>query len=363
MFYALSDGCIDLTSFSAVDLFCGSGGLSLGAQNAGAEIILGVDHDTNALGTFRENFGETKAKGFDLSSSVEELCEVLPNHNILLAGPPCQSFSTSNQRTRTDDNPLNNLLFVPADVAARVQPEAVVVENVHGLGIGSRQKYLEKLVGKLKRSGYSVSIETISGDRVGLPQNRTRLFIIGLKKPGFHLRLDQLEQATVHDAISDLPALENGACIDIMPYGSVALSEYAKSLRKFKQECSGHLVTRNASKIIERYSHVPQGGNWKSIPLSLMAEYEDVSRCHTGIYHRLTLDKPAKVVGNFRKNMLIHPTQNRGLSIREAARLQSFPDGYRFVGSIGKRQQQVGNAVPPLMAEAVVKSIIRHLDD
>ncbi|MDF1671578.1 MAG: DNA cytosine methyltransferase [Roseovarius sp.] len=352
-----------MTSYSAVDLFCGSGGLSLGAQNAGAEIALGVDHDVNALGTFRENFGMKKAKGFDLSSSVENLCETLPSHKILLSGPPCQSFSTSNQRTRTDDNPLNNLLFVPADVAARLQPEAVVVENVHGLGIGSRQKYLEKLVSKLERSGYSVSIETISGDKVGLPQNRTRLFIIGLKKPGFRLGLNQLEQATVSSAISDLPLLENGANIDVMPYGSAAQSEYAISLRKLNQDCSGHLVTKNASKIVERYSHVPQGGNWKSIPLALMAEYEDVSRCHTGIYHRLISNKPAKVVGNFRKNMLIHPTQDRGLSIREAARLQSFPDDYNFVGSIGKRQQQVGNAVPPLMAEAVVKSIIRHLED
>jgi DNA (cytosine-5)-methyltransferase 1 len=346
-----------------VDLFCGSGGLSLGAQNAGAKIVFGVDHDKNALGTFRENFGSERTKALDLSSPTRELCEKLPDHRILLAGPPCQSFSTSNQRTRTDDNPLNNLLFVPAEIAAIVQPEAVVVENVHGLGIGSRQKYLAELVRKLEVSGYSVSVETISGNKVGLPQNRTRLFIIGLRKTGFSLDLEQRVQSTVSDAISDLPALENGASIDVMPYGFTAKSEYALSLRKHRQDCSGHLVTRNAPKIIERYSHVPQGGNWRSIPLSLMGEYEDVSRCHTGIYHRLTSNRPAKVVGNFRKNMLIHPTQDRGLSIREAARLQSFPDGYNFVGSIGKRQQQVGNAVPPLMAEAVIKSIIRHLDD
>lgn len=352
-----------LTDFSVVDLFCGSGGLSLGAQNAGAKVVFGVDHDKNALGTFRENFGSERAKTLDLSSPAEELSEKLPNHRILLAGPPCQSFSTSNQRTRTDDNPLNNLLFVPAEIAAIVQPEAVVVENVHGLGIGSRQKYLDELVRKLEKSGYSVSVETIGGSKVGLPQNRTRLFIIGLKKPGFSLDLVQREQATVSDAISDLPVLENGASVDVLPYGTTAKSEYALSLRKHKQDCSGHLVTRNASKIIERYSHVPQGGNWRSIPISLMSEYEDVSRCHTGIYHRLISNRPAKVVGNFRKNMLIHPTQNRGLSIREAARLQSFPDDYNFIGSIGKRQQQVGNAVPPLMAEAVVKSIIRHLDD
>lgn len=126
--------------------------------------------------------------------------------------------------------------------------------------------------------------------------------------------------------------------------------------------CTGHLVTDNAMKIVKRYEHIPQGGNWKSIPTHLMDDYSDVTRCHTGIYHRLVSDKPAKVVGNFRKNMLVHPHQHRGLSIREAARLQSFPDKYLFVGSIGKQQQQVGNAVPPLMASAVISQVASFLE-
>jgi DNA (cytosine-5)-methyltransferase 1 len=120
-----------------------------------------------------------------------------------------------------------------------------------------------------------------------------------------------------------------------------------------------HLVTRNADFILERYRFVPPGGNWEDIPIRLMKNYADRDRCHTGIYHRLRLDEPSKVIGNYRKNMVIHPSQNRGLSVREAARLQSFPDSFVFKGSIGFQQEQVGNAVPPLLAKAVFDAIVR----
>jgi DNA (cytosine-5)-methyltransferase 1 len=124
-------------------------------------------------------------------------------------------------------------------------------------------------------------------------------------------------------------------------------------------DVQGNLVTRSADVIIERYRHIGNGGNWEDIPSELMTNYQDASRCHTGIYHRLEWDTPSKVIGNFRKNMLIHPQQHRGLSVREAARLQSFPDHYEFLNSIGFQQQQVADAVPPLLAEAVAESILQ----
>ena len=111
--------------------------------------------------------------------------------------------------------------------------------------------------------------------------------------------------------------------------------------------------------MIERYNHITKGGHWEDIPDRLMKTYADKTKCHTGIYHRLDEKKPSIVIGNFRKNMLIHPRQDRGLSVREAARLQSFPDQYEFKGSIGFQQQQVGNAVPPLLAKAVFQSVVQ----
>jgi DNA (cytosine-5)-methyltransferase 1 len=121
--------------------------------------------------------------------------------------------------------------------------------------------------------------------------------------------------------------------------------------------CSNHLVTANNTTILNRYHHIPKGGNWQNIPDHLMDNYANPERCHTGIYKRLKLNEPSIVIGNFRKNMLIHPTQTRGLSVREAARLQSFPDSFKLLGSIGFQQQQVGNAVPPLLAKAVFDRI------
>jgi DNA (cytosine-5)-methyltransferase 1 len=165
---------------------------------------------------------------------------------------------------------------------------------------------------------------------------------------------------SVDDAISDLPKLENGSNVDYAAYAMSAHSPYSKRMRTKNGGCLNHLVTRNSLNVVKRYVHIPQGGNWENIPDELMGNYADKSRCHTGIYHRLRFDTPSVVIGNYRKNMLIHPTQDRGLSVREAARIQSFPDSYVFKGSIGFQQQQVGNAVPPLLAKAVFQTITKY---
>jgi DNA (cytosine-5)-methyltransferase 1 len=130
-------------------------------------------------------------------------------------------------------------------------------------------------------------------------------------------------------------------------------------MRNGEKMVSSNLVTRNAPIVTMRYKHVPRGGNWEDIPRRLMASYRKGYECHTGIYHRLDPNEPSVVIGNYRKNMLIHPFEDRGLSVREAARVQSFPDSYRFCGSIGFQQQQVGNAVPPLLAKAVFQALRR----
>ena len=129
---------------------------------------------------------------------------------------------------------------------------------------------------------------------------------------------------TVKDAIADLPHLVNGATKSWLPYGDTPPSKYAQKLRKGLSECSSHLVTKNNDEVIRRYRFVPPGGNWENIPPKMMKNYKDRHRCHTGIYYRLHYDCPSIVIGNYRKNMLIHPSESRGLSVREAARIQSF---------------------------------------
>jgi DNA (cytosine-5)-methyltransferase 1 len=202
--------------------------------------------------------------------------------------------------------------------------------------------------------------------RFGVPQVRRRVIVVGslikARRPWSPPVpcLAPASYITVREAISDLPVLRAGASADYLPYRhSARLSKYQRSMRAAAQECvQGNLMTSNNAMVIERYKHIKPGKNWESIPLELMGNYADFSRCHTGIYHRLRWNLPSKVIGNYRKNMLIHPSQHRGLSVREAARLQSFPDNYVFLGSIGFQQQQVGDAMPPLLAAAVARSLL-----
>lgn len=201
----------------------------------------------------------------------------------------------------------------------------------------------------------------LNAQNFGVPQDRGRLFVIGSRD---HARIRMPSEigtpCTVRDAIADLPELVNGASVSWMPYKDSGGSEYSRFLRRRLKLSSNHLVSNNSDTILRRYKYVPQGGNWQDIPNRLMRNYSDRSRCHTGIYRRLYYDLPSVVIGNYRKNMLIHPEQDRGLSVREAARIQSFPDWYEFQGSIGFQQQQVGNAVPPLLAKAVFQAILKH---
>jgi DNA (cytosine-5)-methyltransferase 1 len=238
-------------------------------------------------------------------------------------------------------------------------PDWVVFENVKGIIETERGIFCDKILHELEMSGYTCTSGILCAADFGVPQIRSRFFIIGSRdgvKVHFPSRTSQ-KHVTVDEAIGDLPGLPNGAGYHIKPYRFKAHSAYAKSMRNGKDGCTNHYVTRNALHIIERYKYIPQGGNWENIPESLMTNYTDRKRCHTGIYRRLRADRPSIVIGNYRKNMLIHPTEDRGLSVREAARLQSFPDAYEFLGSIGFQQQQVANAVPPLLAKAVFLSL------
>lgn len=136
-------------------------------------------------------------------------------------------------------------------------------------------------------------------------------------------------------------------------------SNYARQMREGSKIATQNYVSRNNDLVIERYKYIGQGQNWRAIPDFLMKNYADKGRCHSGIYRRLIANQPSVVISNYRKSMLIHPYQDRGISVREAARLQSFPDSFYFEGPISHIQQQIGNAVPPLLAKAVFDQIIK----
>lgn len=345
-----------------IDLFSGIGGMSIGALNCGIEVKYGVEIDPYAAKTFRRNHPNTTLFQMDIRDvRIDMFSDLDPSvPTVVFGGPPCQGFSTSNQRNRGLTNEKNWLFREYFRIVEQIQPCWVVFENVKGLLETEKGFFLKEILNHLEKIGYTTSTMVLNSAFYGVPQTRNRLFIIGsLESKKVEVpAISTQKPVTVFDAIHDLPVLKNGSALSESAYSGAPVSEYAQSLRNQGLTCFNNLVTKNADHIIERYKCIPQGGNWEHIPSCLMQNYTDASRCHTGIYKRLKNDEPSVVIGNYRKNMLIHPTQHRGLSVREAARLQSFPDSFVFEGSIGFQQQQVGNAVPPLLAKAIFSRIL-----
>lgn len=348
-------------SITGIDLFAGAGGLSFGAHLAGVTITHAIENNHAAANTYRKNHLDTKVIEEDVRR-VESPTKKRGSNSILFGGPPCQGFSTSNQRTRTASNPKNWLFGEFFRFAKSMKPDWIVLENVKGLRETAQGRFESLILGEFQTMGYASAVWTLCAADYGVPQKRYRLFFIGRRKGNIpEPPRPNIETAkTVRDAIADLPELAVGAKIDTLGYRPIRPSRYAQLMRQGTKSCTGHLVTTNNKLVQKRYQHIPPGGNWQDIPSRLMNNYtivDDRSR-HTGIYRRLIWDEPSVVIANYRKNMLIHPEQHRGLSVREACRLQSFPDSYKFSGSIGFQQQQVSNAVPPLLAEAVFRTII-----
>jgi len=344
-----------------VDLFCGAGGMSLGATWAGVEVALAIEKDPNAARTYQHNHATTRVFVEDIRRIEAINLKHGGRKRILFGGPPCQGFSTSNRRTRSKDNSNNWLFLEFVRFADLWNPEWIVLENVKGITDTEKGLFLDLIVAEFEKRNYAVSWWVLNASQFGVPQKRDRLFVIGSRTGGIPKKPSPPSDSTtvsVRSALSDLPGLKNGASVNFLPYRGTADSPYAQMMREQMTMSANHLVTNSAPHIIERYRHVPQGGNWTDIPQKLMDNYSDRNRCHTGIYRRLKPDEPSVVIGNYRKNMLIHPHEDRGLSVREAARLQSFPDWYEFKGSIGFQQQQVGDSVPPLLAKAVFESLM-----
>ena len=328
-----------------------------------------IEVDQHSANTYAINHLRTHLIAEDVKSlsigSIRALRCDAQTPLVLFGGLPCQGFSYSNPRHRNKNNSTNWLFKDFLNIVRILKPEWVIIENVRGIGDTAKGYFLNQIVSGLTGEAYRVTHGALNAAYYGVPQNRTRYFIVA-NRTGRTYRLPQpasRPQVTVRDAIRDLPELHNGNAKDTLPYGPYSPSDYARAMRSERSICQNNLVTRNNQLVVERYRHIPQGSNWTALPSRLLSNYEDVSRCHTGIYYRLRYDRPAVVIGNYRKNMLIHPCQHRGLSVREAARLQSFPDDYEFTGSIGFQQQQVGNAVPPLLAKAVFSAVIEAESD
>lgn len=386
-----------------IDLFAGAGGLSCGLEQAGFTPVLANEMVEQFAHTYHVNHPDTKIVVGDvrnvdekeLHSLVEEYGEI----DLIAGGPPCQGFSV-NAPVRSLDDPRNHLFEEYLRIVREIRPKAVLIENVPGIVSLGKGTVIEQIYKSLEEMGYKVNHRILFAGHYGVPQLRFRTIIIGIRnysgeilfpKPEYYATavanfqkskelcfyltpMDELilkPKVTVRDAIGDMPPLAGGEKTTEYDYPKEPDCDYQKQLRAGSNRITSHWCSRLSDINKERLKYIPMGGSWRDIPYDLLPKGLQRARRsdHTKRYGRLNPDELCSTVltkcdphwGSF-----FHPEQQRAISVREAARIQSFPDKYQFTGSMTEQYEQVGNAVPPLLAKAVgtsIKEMIRRADD
>jgi len=351
----------------AIDLFCGAGGLSEGLQAAGFHVAAALDFSHATALTYQANhkntrFIEADIKALEVRDFLKQTGLTCADIDLVAGGPPCQGFSMANGRTRTRDNPKNQLVNHFVRYVREIQPPIFLMENVLGFTWIDKGNFLRELKEYFVAIGYRIKVVILNAADYGVPQRRIRVFLIGSKnKSEFkeprktHGPEASRSYVTVREAIiGDLPPIEEAPGYQMCDYLGKPQSKYQEKIRSRAKKVYNHIITRNSEEVRERKSFVPQGGNWRDLPPE-KCRIKVVLSC---VYKRLDPDEPSITVSNYRKSMIIHPFEHRGLSVREAARIQSFRDNYKFLSSISLMQQQVGDAVPPLLAKRVGKRLL-----
>jgi DNA (cytosine-5)-methyltransferase 1 len=357
---------------TAIDLFCGAGGLSQGFEQAGFQILAANDIDPWAAETFKA----THPNAAFLRQPLEELSatDLLRAAGLrrgevdcLIGGPPCQAFSVYNHQRGFHDS-RSHLFREYLRIVDEIRAKWIVMENVPGmrdLGNGRAIKEISRSLGEL---GYRVENRILKAEEYGIPQERRRIFFIASRTKHavswpYPTHGDGLSPVvTVWDAIADLPTLRNGESGSSLPYATSPQTEYQRYLRGAERLVHNHEAPQLAAINLERMTHIPQGGSWRDIPTHLLpAGMKKARRCdHTKRYGRLHPSGLACTVltkCDLHWGAYIHPFQDRVLTVREAARLQSFSDAVRFLGPRTEQYIQVGNAVPPLLARSIAEAI------
>ncbi len=346
---------------TCLDLFCGCGGLSKGFDLAGYQIIGGVDFNAPAVATFAKNFPRAKALCYDLlqfDASKMEQEFPMDSIDVLIGGPPCQGFSTANRYADEETrDPRNKLFFQFVKFVERYHPRAIVIENVRGILTMNNGYARKRICSIFKQLSYHVTNSILNAADFGVPQRRLRNFFVMLKDVDFNFSsLKRVEHCpTVKEAIGELYGMEEHGEGPV-EFKNEPVTEYQKYLRGRVTTLENHDVRYPAEKVQQRISFVPQGGNWQDVPEDMWPSTRN--NRHSSAYKRLKEDDQSVTIdtGNNHSNYF-HPLYNRLPTVREAARLQSFPDNFLFKGNRSEQYRQVGNAVPPLLAKAIAEAI------
>ncbi len=359
-----------MTPVELIDLFSGAGGLSLGFKLEGFKIVLSVEKEKTYQDTYKLNNPECTCLNEDITKlNIEKMCSTyLANSSVtgIIGGPPCQGYSSVGNRNKKD--PRNTLVYYFIKWVEAIKPRFFVMENVPGILTMDEGKVVKKIKQLYDNIGYECHVRLLLATDYGIPQVRKRVFFIGFKEKKAipkYFKSDNVDLLTVRDALSDILEIEpitgRKSNITNFNYNLQPQTPYQHYLRKGSLVLSDHHAPNHGYYVKKRISFIKPGENHKDLP----DDYKLTSG-YSNIYGRLHLDKPADTItancgcvsapGRF-----IHPTQDRAISVREAARLQSFPDTYIFKGGLNQKYKQIGNAVPPLLARQVAKIIIKYL--
>lgn len=350
-----------MNNLNTLDLFSGCGGFSFGFEQAGFNVLLGLDFEETAIKTFKLNHPNAKAVCADITqySANDLLNEVNSKIDVVIGGPPCQGFSLTG--TRDPNDKRNQLYKYYVNIVKEVKPKAFVIENVIGLATLYNGKVKEEIYKNFKELGYTVTSKVLLASDYGVPQNRRRFFIVGLREDlgefEFPEPTHSEKKVSCEEAISDLPPLADGLNFGLeeQNYTKKPSSDYQKLMRSHSAVLYNHVATKHTDEVLKVIALVPEGGNHKDLPPGI-----GESRKFNEAWTRYHSKKPSKTIDTGHRNHF-HYKWNRIPTVRENARLQSFPDHFIFVGSRTSQNRQVGNAVPPLLAKAIAEKLKGYL--
>lgn len=349
-----------------IDLFSGVGGLSLGFEMAGFEIVIANEYDKSIASSYQYNHRKTKMIAEDITTLpiVETFKEYRGKIDVVIGGPPCQGFSQKGQRKTINDE--RNFLFkYYVKVVELVQPKYFVMENVPNLLTAEKgffKKEIEEMFGKI---GYLLNAEILDASDYGVPQSRRRAVIIGKKtnsdKDKVKIPRKNSKRVTIWEAISDLAYLNSGEGQEVQEYKYEPQSDYQILMRKNSNVLKNHVATKHSKLALERLSLIPPETGKEVLPKEHLTKsiysgtWSRMVKSEVSVTITTRFDTPSS--GKF-----THPYLDRAITVREAARIQSFPDDFEFIGTKGSQMKQVGNAVPPLLAKSIATEILNDME-
>lgn len=361
----------------ALDLFAGAGGMSEGFKQAGIDVVAAVEYDSQIAETYKYNHKGTNMLVADIKNvSCESIKGIFESSgktcNIIFGGPPCQGFSMAGKRIRKSfrflEDQRNYLFKEYIRMVECMKPSVFVIENVPGILNYNNGSVKEEINETFQKLGYKISSKVLCAADYGVPQLRHRAVFIGNNlgidpEKMFPIPTNANDNyISVYEAISDLPALNSGEGTEEMQYTVPPQSEYQKELRKDSNVIFNHISSTHSPETLFLLSMIKQGQTMKDLP-----EMYHTKSVHSGAYGRMDSSKPAYTlttrINTPSVGRITHPIQNRTITPREAARIQSFPDTYRFVGDITSIGKQIGNAVPPLLAKRIASQILFAIEE